>query len=318
MTASPGTGLAPHNGALFARAQRNSERVILPINDSALRADPSRPAFYCVHSISGAAGTDFVNLARRLDPTVGFYGIQAPPKLMQAAEFGSAIEPLADHYVEALTDFQPQGPLMLGGYCIGGIIALEMAKRLRAQGREVGPILAIDGAPENAGAMLRRWHLRYWLELARNLPGWIVHADLMRSRSMHSLVWSLSNNAFAIGKGAIGLRRGEKFGGGYAVDGLMDVSLYPPDQRQFINRLYAAMFAYVPEKYSGDLVVYEARITPLLYLPQVGRIWRTFAPQSEIVGIVGTHIGMMREPYVEALAEDMRPRILKFFSAQRS
>jgi thioesterase domain-containing protein len=52
-----------------------------------------------------------------------------------------------------------------------------------------------------------------------------------------------------------------------------------------------------------------------LYLPQIGRIWRKFAPQAEVVEIVGTHISMMHAPYVDALASDMRKRIGAFFSA---
>jgi thioesterase domain-containing protein len=314
MSASSGANLTSSTRTLFARAVRGSERVILPINDSALRAETPIPAFYCVHSITGAAGTDFLNLAQRLDRTVGFYGIQAPPKLMEESEFGASIGALADHYVRALVKFQPDGRLMLGGYCVGAVIALEMAKRLRAQGREVGPILAIDGAPENVGIMLTRWQPRYWLEMAGNLPRWIQHADLMRSRSLHSLLRSLSKHAVAIGKGAMGLRQGEKLGGGFAIDRMMDLSLYPPDQRQFMNRLYAAMFAYVPEPYADEVIVYEAKVTPLLSLPHIGRIWCKFAPQAEIVRIVGTHIGMMHEPYVDALAEDIRGRVIKFFT----
>jgi thioesterase domain-containing protein len=314
MSASSSANLTSSTRTLFARAVRGSERVILPINDSALRADSPIPAFYCVHSITGAAGTDFLNLAQRLDQTAGFYGIQAPPKLMEESEFGASIGALADHYVRALVKFQPDGRIMLGGYCIGAVIALEMAKLLCAQGREVGPILAIDGAPENVAIMLTRWQPRYWLEMAGNLPRWIQHADLMRSRSLHSLLRSLSKHAVAIGKGAMGLRQGEKLGGGFAIDRMMDLSLYPPGQRLFMNRLYAAMFAYVPDPYADEVIVYEAKVTPLLSLPQIGRIWRKFAPQAEIVRIVGTHIGMMHEPYVDALAEDIRGRVIKFFT----
>jgi thioesterase domain-containing protein len=64
-------------------------------------------------------------------------------------------------------------------------------------------------------------------------------------------------------------------------------------------------------------VVYEAKITRLLYLSQIGRTWSKFAPQSEIIPIVGTHISMMHEPYVDALANDLRGRIVEFFSADR-
>ena len=160
------------------------------------------------------------------------------------------------------------------------------------------------------------WHPRYWLEMARNVPRWLLHADLMRSRSIHSLMWSLSKHAMAIGKGALGLKRTEKLGGGYSIDRIMDLSLYPSEQRLFINRLFSAMFSYFPEPYPGEVIVYEANVAPLLYQPQVGRTWRTIAPRSEIVGIVGTHIGMMHEPYVSALADDMRARITQFFTKE--
>ena len=310
MTESPTGNVTSANRVLFARALRSSERVVLPINVS---ADTRLPAFYCVHSVSGAAGTDFLTLAQLLDRSVNFYGLQAPPRLMQDTQFGDSIEGLADHYIEALVKFQPEGPLIIGGYCIGAVIALDMAKKLRAMGREVGPVIAIDGAPENV-AVLGAWHPRYWLEMARNVPRWLSHADLVRSRSIHSLMWSLSKHAIAIGKGAIGLKRTEMLRGGYAIDRVMDLSLYPPAHRLFINRLFSAIFTYFPEEYSGEVIVYEANVAPLLYQPHVGRIWRKIASRCEIVGIVGTHIGIMHEPYVTALADDMRLRVTKFFS----
>lgn len=304
---------------LFARALRNSEQVVLPLNQSARCGNLQIPRFYCVHSVTGTTGTTFFDLAQRFGPTVRFYGIQAPPKQMNNTEFGATIESIADHYVDALAKFQPTGPIVLGGYCLGAIIALEMAKKLRAGGREVGPLLAIDGAPENTGTLLGQRDLQYWLKLARNLPGWIMHGDLMRSRTLQSLIRSLSHNAFAFGKGAIGLKRGEKLGGGYAMDSMMDLSNYPPAHRLFINRLFNAMFAYVPEKYSGDVVSYEAKITPLLCLPQLGRAWNEVAPKTEVVSIIGTHISMMHEEhYVDALANDMRGRIVEFYSKTRA
>jgi thioesterase domain-containing protein len=308
------TAVASNTHALFAHASRNSARAIVPINDCALGTANPRPAFYCVHSASGVAGTDFLDLARRLEPSIRFFGIQAPPKQMPDTDFGSSVEGLADYYANALAKFQPTGPLLIGGYCVGAVIALAMVNRLRALGREVGPLLVIDGAPENAGAALSRWRPRYWMEMARNVRGWIDHGDLMRTRTLHSLLWSIANNASAIGKGAIGLKRGQKLGGGYAIEGIMDVSRYPPVHKSFVNRLFQALFAYTPKSFPGDVVVYEAQVKPLLYLPQVGRVWRHFADQVEVVEITGTHIGIMHEPYVEMLAADMRTRIDAFFA----
>ena len=312
MTATTRT-VTPNTNVLFSRALRNSEQVILPVNDSARSVDLELPAFYCVHSLSGTTG-DFLDLAQRLESTVRFYGIQAPPKQMENATFGATIQSIADYYTDALVKFQPNGPFMLGGYCVGAVIALAIAKNLRGGGREVGPLIVIDGVPENTGAGLGDWTPRYLLELVRNLSRWTIHSDLMRSRSFQSLKWSISRHADAIRRGALGLKRGGKLGGGYSADGIMDVSRYPPAQKSFVNRLFASLFTYDPKEYSGDVVVYEAKVTPLLYLPQIGRRWSEFAPQSKIVPIIGTHISMMHEPYVDALALDLRQRIAEFSS----
>jgi thioesterase domain-containing protein len=301
--------------ALFSRTSRYSDRIILPVSDSALtKGIPSRP-FYCVHSVSGAAGTDFIELADLLEPEVQFYGIQAPPKRLIDATFGANIESLAGIYADALIEFQPTGPLMLGGYCVGAVIALEMAAILRARGRTVGPLIAIDGVPENTGVAVHRWRPGYWMELMKKLPAWLKHADLMRNMTLRSLYRSISKNVVAIGKGAVGRTRFENLLGGYSIEGQMDLSVYPIEQRAFINRLLGALFLHVPTRYGGDIVVYEAQTTPLLFLPQIGYIWQKFAPHAQIAGVVGTHISMLHAPYVGALAADLRDRISKFFAS---
>jgi thioesterase domain-containing protein len=304
---------SPSTRALFARVSRYSERAIAPINNSAITNDPAAPAFYCVHSVSGVAGTDFLNLAESLEPSIRFYGIQAPVSLMQDMEFGKSVDSIAQFYADALVEFQPQGAFIVGGWSVGAVIALSIANNLRARGRDVGPLVAIDGAPENTSYALRRWQLAYWREVASNLFAWVKHADVVRKRNMYSLLLSVSNNVSAIGKGLLGLNRAQKLSGRYAIESLMDVSRFQPSHVSFINRLFVAALDYMAPNYPGDVVVYEAAVKPLLYLPQIGRIWRNLAARTEVVEIVGTHISMMREPYVGAMAKDLNPRILDFF-----
>ena len=66
-----------------------------------------------------------------------------PPMLKQALSIKQLKKGAAAYLVELL-EFQPQGPYQLGGYCMGGVIALEMARQLRAQGRQVNLLLLID------------------------------------------------------------------------------------------------------------------------------------------------------------------------------
>ena len=78
------------------------------------------------------------------------------------------IETMAAERVAALRALQPVGPYLLGGYCIAGAVALEMARQLAAAGDEV-PLVVLVDAPlglraqpalrlaVRATAALRRW-----------------------------------------------------------------------------------------------------------------------------------------------------------------
>jgi thioesterase domain-containing protein len=50
---------------------------------------------------------------------------------------------------------QPGGPVRLGGYCVGGIVALEVARQLKAAGREVEFVVLIDSPSLNGRASMR-------------------------------------------------------------------------------------------------------------------------------------------------------------------
>ena len=39
---------------------------------------------------------------------------------------------MADRYVQAMRELQPEGPYYLGGWSLGGVVAFEIARRLRA------------------------------------------------------------------------------------------------------------------------------------------------------------------------------------------
>jgi aspartate racemase len=68
------------------------------------------------------------------------------------------IEELATHYVEEMRTVQPEGPYLMMGLCIGGLIAFEMAHQLIDQGEKVALLALFDPlAPGGQSALpLRR------------------------------------------------------------------------------------------------------------------------------------------------------------------
>jgi acyl carrier protein len=102
----------------------------------------SRPPFFAVHTLSGDA-MFYRGLAARLGEDQPFYGIQSEG-VSGGALTHRSIETIAHYYLSEIRRVQAQGPYYLGGYCIGGLIAFEMAQQLRAAGDEVACLVLID------------------------------------------------------------------------------------------------------------------------------------------------------------------------------
>ena len=102
----------------------------------------SRPPFFAVHTLNGEA-MFYRGLAARLGEDQPFYGIQSEG-VSGGALTHRSIETIAHCYVSEIRRVQAQGPYYLGGYCIGGLIAFEMAQQLRAAGDEVACVVLID------------------------------------------------------------------------------------------------------------------------------------------------------------------------------
>jgi len=66
------------------------------------------------------------------------------------------IESMAAQHLTALRSAQPHGPYRLGGFCVGGMIAFEMARQLQAAGETVERLILVDSAPTNAALQFMR------------------------------------------------------------------------------------------------------------------------------------------------------------------
>jgi thioesterase domain-containing protein len=268
------------NIAFGREVTRKVVDAILPLNDVG-----NGPSFYCVHSVTGCA-TDFSSMAEMLDPSCKFYGIQAPT-IKRNAGFGASIEHMGQFYANRLNEFQPTGPLILGGHSTGAAIALEMAQQLRALGREVRSLIVFDGELYNTGAELSVSNPVYWIKLALNVPVWI--------RTFYK---SIPSKAVARTKSAIAMLSGKRAGG--------PAEAMTPLHAAFVDTLFESQFSYVPKEYLGRVVVCVAKTQPLTYLYQVEATWRKIAPAAEVVKFNGTHTSLVRPPDGLAVAQYLR------------
>jgi acyl transferase domain-containing protein/thioesterase domain-containing protein/NAD(P)-dependent dehydrogenase (short-subunit alcohol dehydrogenase family)/acyl carrier protein len=83
------------------------------------------------------------HLAHLLGEERPFYALQARGLYGDVAPHENFEEAAADYLVE-VTQVQPHGPYLLGGFSGGGLIAYEMARQLLARGEKVQGVLMLD------------------------------------------------------------------------------------------------------------------------------------------------------------------------------
>ena len=107
-----------------------------------LQPDGDRRPLYLVH---GAGGNVLLYrcLAEHLSPDYPVYGLQSQG-LDGASHPLATVEEMAARYLREVREVQPKGPYYLGGYCLGGTIAYEMAQLLHRDGEEVALLAMLD------------------------------------------------------------------------------------------------------------------------------------------------------------------------------
>jgi amino acid adenylation domain-containing protein len=141
----------------LSEKQAPRARCLVPIQPHG-----SRPPLFLVH-LGGGHVLRYYEMTRHLPPEQPVYGIQARGLDGEAVPLCS-IEEMASWYLQEVRAVQPHGPYRIGGMCIGGLIALEMAQQLRQEGEEVALLAVLDtrlvpgmhGGATRAPAPLRR------------------------------------------------------------------------------------------------------------------------------------------------------------------
>lgn len=130
----------------------------------AMQPQGTRRPFFLV---SGAHADEdqFLRYLSNLIPHLGLdqpvYGFR-PRGLDGQGDVHESVEEMAADYIAELRAFQPESPYLIGGECIGGVVAYEMAQQLVRQGAEVGLLLLMDTACPDL-----RGNIRFYLRRAR-------------------------------------------------------------------------------------------------------------------------------------------------------
>ena len=168
--------------------------TIVPENTQIVALQPAghRPPFFMVDSYPYFI--DVVRLTGTDQPVLSLVGYEET----QSESYTILDE--ANAHVKTILDRQPDGPYMLGGCSASGIVAYEIAQRLRALGHEVGLLVLFD----TPNPYFMREYSDFWMSITSyrtdlsklrwsEIPGWIT--EKFRGLKDRKPIWlpSISN-----------------------------------------------------------------------------------------------------------------------------
>jgi thioesterase domain-containing protein len=227
----------------------------------------------------------FLDLANHLGTDQPIYGLQA--KTAREGEHRT-IEGMAAEYVDELEGFQPEGPYFLAGFSFGGFVAYEMARNLETREKKVALLALFDTQ-------------------ASSLPGYrksLSQARFIRYR-IHAFLEKTLFRLSEVGLNSI-IRntngKDESTDHNEMILGDVDADTLPFTFREIMEVNQAAFREYVPGRYGGLITLFKSSY----YGRGVSYGWRELTSGGvRIYEVPGTHRGMMQEPNVRILAEQL-------------
>jgi len=154
--------------------------------------DTNQPPLFLIASAGGALGS-YEKLTRALSTPREVIGVR-DPFLWGDRDPLKGFHHWVDRYLEAIRERQPSGPYFIGAYSSAGAFGLELARRLRAAGQEVGLLTLIDPLGLDRR---NRWRFGWWvlrstygrlhIPVLTRIAGWVLPRALMRSRFIENL-----------------------------------------------------------------------------------------------------------------------------------
>jgi amino acid adenylation domain-containing protein len=139
------------DGVAAALLRHDAEAPPAPIVK--LRDGDDRAPLFFFHGDLNGGGFYCRKLARHLRPGRTVWVVH--PLGVDHARVPLSIEAMARQHVRDLTALAPDGPLVLGGYCNGGLVAWEAARLLAAEGRVVERVILIAADADTRFSRLR-------------------------------------------------------------------------------------------------------------------------------------------------------------------
>ncbi|MBI1959904.1 MAG: amino acid adenylation domain-containing protein, partial [Candidatus Rokubacteria bacterium] len=275
---------------------------------TAIKPSGSRPPLFFLHGDYSGGGFYCLNLARQMEPEQPFWVLH--PHGLDGGPVPPSIEAMAADHVTTLRSVRPKGPYLLGGYCNGGLVALEVARQLLDMGEEVGRVILLDAT---APGLWLRTLLRLGAGVGR-LRGFGPEQQAEWRVRLKRRILTLGTRLAYYRRRARELRRGgagevtsmivrkvgRREGPGAAREAQPPTVL---DERSPLTAAYRhAIERYLPRRYPGRIAVIRAAETHSAR-PDLG--WASLADEVEVHLVPGDHLTSITR-HAEAVGERLR------------
>ncbi len=113
----------------------------------------ARQPLFFLHAALVGDGFYARQLATDLGTAQPIYSLT--PLGLDGASVPETVEEIAETYVREIRRVQPHGPYLLGGFCLSGAVAFEIAQQLKRAGETIALVAVIEAALHNTGALGR-------------------------------------------------------------------------------------------------------------------------------------------------------------------
>jgi oxalate---CoA ligase len=286
----------------LAQRQNLHPKYLIEMNSSG-----DQPPLIYFHGNVHGFGQSVVTLAKLLGPT---------QPLLVIAPHGTGDEPIprsieimAADRLSLIMKAQPEGPYRLGGKCLGGIVAFEVARKLIAAGKEVEMVIMLDPPTINARkamqvlfSIMRAGGAGPHVERAMAWT-WFRSVQLQR---FWNYPWTRRAAAVSRRLGPLA----DKAAGHFVRRSSSQVSAAPVALDRFGTPILGTTLKDVrTSKYATVMSYYVPKplAVPVTYVKVdfgVGA-WRRIAPDLEVVTSPGTH----ELPDIASVAEHLKVRL---------
>jgi thioesterase domain-containing protein len=224
----------------------------------------------------------------RLAPDTPIFGLQAQG-IDGALPFHETIEEMAIAYLEAIQQIDPNGPYRLVGYSGGGVIAFEMAQRLKAQAKAVTLLAMLDTlAPQHMETPITR--LDKLRLLPRADPQFLLHwpERTWRKRQAEQRVMHVKGDEIPD-----------------------DVSPIEVLGNRAWHAFWNAQLKYRAQPYDGDIVLFRAKRASFRYISAGEALgWDELVTgRVEVIAINAWHDTVFDAPSVDVVAAELAQRL---------